>query len=265
MNIQKIHGSNINNKLHIEWCNTSQNYHAISVQVGQNIDMTKNMRHFVLPTKSVNCDLDVGSGTWYYRLGIWEGEIYRGRIFWSGVYGPINIPPGKPIIPEQNTRIYISRTQANFNSFCFYSDIDFPYYAVIDYTISDVINSGNSHSCYELSRNEGSVNCYNLNQNTPYLFKISFFEKNFGDLPSDSIKQLCQGVLIPKKLPRNINEIQKNAPLFHSDRTLVRDVKDQQITKFITQGDYIKYLEAKARTSGTIEYSLVPGSTNELI
>jgi hypothetical protein len=82
--------------LHFTWDLVNE-CNAISIQVAHDVDMTRQVNHFVVPVVP-SVTLELGRGAWYFRVGTWIGKKEVGKIVWTPVYGPATLVTPKPTI-----------------------------------------------------------------------------------------------------------------------------------------------------------------------
>ena len=95
--LARIDGSS----LHFSWDLVNE-CRAISIQVAHDVDFSRQVNHFVVPVVP-GATLELGRGSWYFRIGTWIGKTEVGKIVWSPVYGPANlVTPRASIAPPPN-------------------------------------------------------------------------------------------------------------------------------------------------------------------
>lgn len=222
---------------------------ALSVQVAQDPEFKVLKRTFVLPHTCRQCALDLGGGTWYYRVGAWAGTAQEGEILWSGVYPPVRIDTDKPIVAVRPFDATLFQTKPSLNSVVFYTDLKEPHYMVFTR-----LQEGNltARTFYSYDWGSGQIHLGSLKPEHTYSVQLQHFATSAkGELPTDSIVALT-GV-------HTIHGLRCAAPLrpttsvdhteYSADKALIQDSLGRQSMKFSSQTDYLRFVTAKARTS----------------
>lgn len=242
-----IEGSNLN----LVWPFCPSSIHCLSIQVSPSPEFIGLVRTFVIPP-SKGASIDIGNGKWFFRIGAWYGTPETGIIEWSGIYGPAHITNPKMVVPVKPPVLQALHTQAIVKGLRIHTGITTPYYVVIDYSKNNEgLNAGVVKSQYTYDTGRGYFDITGLDSLHKYNARFHTFDKEYGLLPKDSIKQLCAYSIISQKRPAR-NLPQKDSSISttrRSEDTLLKDMARKTSLHFSSHLDYIKYIAAKAKTS----------------
>lgn len=245
--LQNLRGDIINSKLALSW-EIPAEYHAISIQIGEDVDLVVNRQTFVVPPKVTGVSLDCGGGGWYFRVGGWLGTKERGTIDWTGVYGPKHILGAKK--PAAFKRKFeVRHTQAIMNGLRFYTGLSEPYYAIIEYSKDDKITANTAKTVYRKDESKGTIDIGDLAYENTYIVQVSGFSEEINNLPENSIKFVVDGKPISGQRTSRPDTVKTQTDISSSkaDKTLLREESQGQRGKFSSYSDYMQYVAAKAR------------------
>jgi hypothetical protein len=245
MLIQNVLGQQVQGRLVVQWtihCDAR----AIAIEVGTDRELTQGRKMFVLPVTS-NCALSVGGGFWYYRVGAFVGELNRGTIEWSGMYGPTAVVSNRKPIPSPPLTVTFKQTQPVYSGIQYHTEETIRYYAIIEQSKGDLKASLKSVH-YVLDDNKGFVTATNLSEQMNYTVRISTFEK----LPINEVLETTQGKLFTNQIPmkqQNLGLHQDRAQ-FAAAQAILQQEQEGRPIKFNSHAEYTRYMGLKAMTTG---------------
>jgi hypothetical protein len=245
MSVQGVECSAMGERLALRW-ELFAKPNAVSVCIAHNSEFTDTMRHFVLPAVT-SVQFDTGPGSWYVRIGAWNGTAQSGAIEWSGIYGPVSIVSHKPVVPTVPMKLPILHQQAIQNGMRFFTSVSTPYYVLFESSTTNTFTASSTKYTYVLDNGRGQVDCGGLDPNVVYSLRISTLYPDMSRFPTDSIQQINVG--------RALHGIRCARPLRYPDTTAIKsgnailnDSKHKPHMRFASHSDYLKFQAAKART-----------------
>lgn len=252
MSIQNITANlTPNNRLALTW-EAFGTPVALSVQVAHDSEFTVYKRTFVLPKTCRQCALDLGGGTWYYRIGAWVGSLQTGEILWSAIYPPVTIPTTKPIVAVRPFDATIYQTKPSFQSIVVVSDLTEPIYIVYTTTSKQSFLSSHSRTFYAYDWGSGQIHLGHLDPALTYSIQLQMFAGAVkGELPTDTLVALTGfHTLHEQRCGASLKATtSEDHTTYSADKALIQDSIGRQSMKFSSQTDYLRYVAAKARTS----------------
>jgi hypothetical protein len=249
MLIQNVWGQQVQGRLILQWtihCDAR----AIAVEVGSDREFTQGRKMFVLPV-TTNCALSVGGGFWYYRVGAFVGEVNRGTIEWSGIYGPTAVVNPRKPIPSSPLTLKFKQIQPVYSGIQFHTEEITKYYAIIEQSKGDLKASLKSVH-YVLDDNKGFVTATNMSDQLKYTVRISTFEKNVDKFPTTEIVETTEGKLFTNQVSmkqQNLGLHQDRAQ-FAAAQAILQQEQEGRPIKFNSHAEYTRYMGLKAMTTG---------------
>lgn len=231
-------------KVAISW-EVLAEHRAISVQVAQRPDMTgATMRHFILPAGVKGCAFDLGPGTWGCRVGAWVGDVNRGAIEWSGIYGPVPVASAKGVLNAKPEHLKVIHVQSLEGGMRFHTGRMEEYYTLIECARPEGIKW-----TYVRDIGMGSVDCVGLEKGAAYSFRLYDCGKG---LPLTALVQLGEGIAVRgKKALSSVPSLNVVDYSEHKgEQAVLRDAVGKPSMRFSSQIDYLKFVAAKAKTTG---------------
>lgn len=253
MIIQNLFGTVIQGKLVLQW-EIMAPVVAVSVQIAKDVEFLDTARSFVLPPVG-SVALDTGKGNWFYRAGGWIGDEKKGKIEWSGVYGPIPVDSAKGIVPSEPAKIKIQYVQPALDSLIFHTGIYEPYYAVVDYTHNEppTLTASTSKTMYVQDWGKGSFDVLELSSANVYSFRVTTFLVEKGSLPpkGGAVKQLGDGVIVKGKrtAPGTRAGTNTDRAIYAADKAILKEATEKQSLRFSSYAEYMQFIAAQARTT----------------
>jgi hypothetical protein len=245
MLIQNVLGQALQGRLVLQWtihCDAR----AIAVEVATDREFTQSRKMFALPVTS-NCALSVGGGFWYYRVGAFVGEVNRGTIEWSGIYGPTAVVNPRKPLPSPPLTVTFKQSQPVYGGIQFHTEEITRYYAIIEQSKGDLKASLKSVH-YVLDDNKGFVTATNLSDQLKYTVRISTFE----NLPTNEVLEITQGKLFTNQVSmkqQNLGLHQDRAQ-FAAAQAILQQEQEGRPIKFNSHAEYTRYMGLKAMTTG---------------
>jgi hypothetical protein len=233
----------IRDKYHFRWI-LHKNPHAFVIAVGSSLDLCDTPRIFVVPGHIRSCDLDLGPGQWYGRIGSMVGDEFKGVIAWSGVYGPHSIQSNKPILPPIQATGMPQAIPID-GGVRFRNGSTIPAYYIFQTWTNDPI-SGKWTYCKDVGR--GYADCGGIEYQTNYNICVRRLES----IPCDTIVQLADGILFEAQTsakPTPILDSTDHA-IRAATNALLRQTTFQQNVRFASHADYVRYQAALAKVAG---------------
>lgn len=253
MSVQSILGySTPDGKLELQWHFVGPCI-AYSVQVGLDSECTQERADYVCPNTGKKCIVDVGSGSWYVRVGAWIGTETDGIVDWSAVYGPFTIKSNHSPQPLARFPIVLTGVKPALNSIKFHTGLNKSYYMIIHYTKANSFRSSHLKTIYIKDWGVGCVPITNLDPHCIYSFQLQMFSTNIDTLPKDMIQLLTEPYdVIERQAAKPTGSYSTNNHTLNvADKAIVNDAIGRRTMKFASHSDYIKYKAAISRTSGT--------------
>lgn len=247
--IENIDARTLDGRLALSWAAATV-FRAIMVQVAADIEFTVRLRQFVLPPRTGSCSLDLGPGTWFYRIGGLFGQEDEGEILWGGIYPPVVIQSSKIVLPTVKGRLSLLSTQAIEGGVRLATNLKEPYLAFIDYAKGSATPASISKTIYIRDWGKGSLDCLGLSPDAEYSFRVATFVDGLDALPTDTVKPLADGSIVsgrhtaePVRATTNRDKAE-----YAAERVLLRDVSHRPVVRFSSYVDYVKFQAAQART-----------------
>lgn len=251
MRIQLLYAApTVDSRIEFEW-DCGEPAIAYSVQAARDPEFEDTLRGFVLPATVQGCTLDLGPGPWFVRVGVWLGTAQKGVIDWSGIYGPIDVASPRPVVGSGPAPLAIHHVQASLNSVVFHTGIYAAVYVITDYVEGTAggVPASRAKSVYLQDWGKGAVEVTGLLSGKQYTFRHTTFLEERGALPTNTIKQLGDGVFV-----RGRKSILVGAPktagegaVMAAERVLLRDAAEKSSLRFSCYADYMQFLTAKKR------------------
>jgi hypothetical protein len=233
-------------KLALSWIVQTE-HHAVSVQVAFDPEFTRSARHLVLPKGVTSCALDLGTGVWFYRVGAWLGpEPNRGVIDWSGIYGPVLLRSPKGALGLGPETLKVEQIQSLESGMRFHTGRMEEYMVVVRYVNLD--DKEEPRWVFVRDVGLGYLDILGISEKWRYTFTL-FDCKGF---PSEGILSLGEGLTIAgrRALPSGPSLSVGDYSEHKADTAILRDLMEKQSVRFSSQADYLKYVAAKAKTTG---------------
>lgn len=253
MSVQSIVGvSTPDGKLGLQW-HLVGSCIAYSVQVGLDSECTQERADYVCPNTDTQCSFDVGSGSWYVRVGAWIGTDTDGIVDWSGVYGPFTIQSNQAPQPLSRFPIVLTGVKPALNSVKFHTGLNKSYYMIIHSTKANSFRSSHLKTIYTKDWGVGCVQITHLDPHSVYSFQLQMFSTNMDTLPKHTSQLLTESYdVIEKQAAKPIGSYSThNHTMNVADKAIVNDAIGRRTMKFASHSDYLKYKAAISRTSGT--------------
>jgi hypothetical protein len=248
MLVQAVTGTPLpDGKIGFSWL-VLTDHRAVSIHVGFDPEFKNSERHFVLPAGVTQCSLDLGPGAWFYRVGAWIGDKHKGHIEWSGIYGPTLLRARKAVVPTVPERLKVLDVQSLEGGMRFNTGRMEEYYA-----LAECRRAGETRWLYTLDIGVGHFDVAGLALGEAYAFRV--FDCGGAALPTDRVHQLGEGVRIQDKVTLssgrslNIGDFSDHK----AERAVLRDAAERKSMRFSSQADYLKFVAAKAKTTGARE------------
>ncbi len=244
MLIQNVLGNSLQGRLVLQWtihCDAR----AIAVEVATEREFLQGRKLFVLPV-TTNCALSVGGGFWYYRVGAFVGEVNRGTIEWSGIYGPTAVMSPNKSKPSPPLTIKFKESQPIYNGVKFHTEEITRFYAIIEQSKSD-LKASHKTMTYVLDDNQGFVTILNMSEQMKYVVRISTFEK----LPTNEVLETTEGKIFTNQSPmkqQNLGLHQDRAQFAAANALLQQEQEGRRI-KFNSHAEYTQFQALKAMTT----------------
>lgn len=248
MFIQNVYAQSQQGRLQLRWTIHCADVKAISIQIAEDREFTKQCKHFVLPVIT-SCTLSTGAGMWFYRVGAWSGDSHHGVIGWSGIYGPATI--ATPLAPKPNSSfpLKLKTVQPIVQGIQYFTDVIQKFYAVIEISKTDLRASQITYQ-YILDDNKGFITASKLSDHLQYMIRISVFEKNIDSFPSSEVIECTEGkvLLEQKSVKPQVFQAQVDRAEYAGGAAILQQEKEGKPIRFHSAADYTRYLAMKAIT-----------------
>jgi hypothetical protein len=268
--------------LHFSWDLVNE-CHAISIQVAQDVDFSRQANHFVVPVVP-GATLELGRGAWYFRIGTWIGKKEVGKIVWTPVYGPANIlAPRAPIEPPVNPLRIVHHHPIVDGVRIHTGDTDVRY-GVFEAAVDRRFPMGSTKWTYVKNPGHGYFDATGLNTLEVWNVRVSVMgpmlpaiprpprnEEGGGagagagaaasvplfprapEPPTKPVEHLCAGRVVagirPLRPRRHADSTLTTGA--HAGTTLLREMQERGAVRFPSHAVYVRYLHAKT-TAGLI-------------
>lgn len=251
MSIQNLYGSQgSGGRLKLEW-EVLGSPIAISIQIAFDTQFTNETRTFVLPKGTTNCELDVGRGNWYYRVGAWIGTDKDGVVEWSGIYGPVGIqsnktPPAIELFPGDLTDV-----RPAYNAIVLHTGMYEPYYMIITITQKDNFTAAATKTYYKWDWGAASVQVSGLESNATHSFQLQMMTGDKSKLPLNTVKMLTDVYEVRNKRTAMVVKPATNTDhaTYTADKAILQDSVGRRKQNFGSYAQYLQFQAAKARTT----------------
>jgi hypothetical protein len=219
---------------------------TLSVCLAKDSEFTDTVRHFVYPNKQ-SVTIDIGCGTWYIRIGSWEGTDTKGTIEWSSIYGPITIDSPKPALPDipfVSADLPILHKQNVLGGIRLHTGLEQPQYIVM--SLSEDAKFPASLTKFRYAKIRDVIEWIGFIYPNIYNLKLQSLGST---LPTDSIHTMNCGY--------TFHRLQCVRPLrpgdsglqtaSRSESVLLRDNEGKSNVHFSSYNDYIRYKAGKAK------------------
>lgn len=230
-------------KFHLQW-KLHNNPHAFFIALGKTCDLSDTSRIFVVPGHIRSCDLDLGQGQWYGRVGSMIGDDNHGTIVWSGVYGPHSII-NKPVLSEIPANVEITNNSPISNGIRFRTSSSSPSYYIFETWTTDPISA---KWTYYKDVGHGYADCGGIVYPTEYNIRV----RNMREMPNDTLVQLAEAHMFAAQTsakPTPILDSTDHA-VSAANNVLLREAAFQRNVRFASHADYVRYQSALAKMSG---------------
>lgn len=251
MSIQGLYGTQgVAGRLKLDWEALGTPI-ATSVQVALDTEFTIEARTFVLPKGIRQCELDVGGGNWFYRVGAWVGTEIEGAIEWSGIYGPVAIQSQKAAPALEPFPTELTAVKPAYNAIIFHTGVYEKYYMVIHVTQKDTFNASGLKTYYKQDWGSASVQVSGLDSNMTHSFQLQMFVGEKGSLPTNSIKMLTITYPVKNKKTAMVVKPATNTDhaTYAADKAILQDSIGRRKQNFGSYAQYLQFQAAKARTT----------------
>lgn len=252
MSIQNVFGEKTSDeRLKLEWETLAEPV-AVSIQIALDSEFTERSRTFVVYKTLQTCELDVGEGNWFFRIGAWLGSETEGFIEWSGIYGPVQIASKNPPVKLAEFPTFITSIRPSYNALFLHTGLYEPYYTVVHITENDHFKSSGLKSYYKHDWGSGSIHIPNLDANRIYSFQLQMFPVNKATLPKQNdIRILTESLIVKNKrvgMPVKATSGTERA-VYAADKAILQDAVGRKKRNYSSYAEYLQFQAAKARTS----------------
>jgi hypothetical protein len=252
MSIQNVFGEKTSDeKLKLEW-ETLAKPVAISIQIALDSEFTEGSRTFVVYKSVQACELDVGNGTWFFRIGAWIGSETDGMIDWSGIYGPVQIASKNLPAKLAEFPTFITSVRPSYNSLFLHTGLYEPYYTIVHITQNNHFKSSGLKTYYKHDWGNGSIHIPNLDSNSVHSFQLQMFSVNKAILPKQSdVRILTEPLIVKNKkvgMPIKATSGTDHA-VYAADKAILQDAVGRKKKTYSSYAEYLQFQAAKARTS----------------
>ena len=228
---------------------------ALSIQIAQDVEFRNSMRHYVLPVVS-GVNLDVGGGSWFFRLGSWHGNTTEGKIAWTSTFGPAVLPVRRLVQQPKPSSLPILHTQPIVDGVRIHTGVMAKVYTVLEYNKNRGFPASSSTYMYMHDWGRGYFDLKGLDHLHAYSVRIMSFSGDKSALPTDTVQLLeipaaVHGIKPIKFTP----QLDKNNALritAKGDEPVLREALEKPFLRFASHADYVRFNAAKARAEGQL-------------
>lgn len=221
---------------------------AMCIQVAYDVEFTKNVRTFFIPTTS-GLGLDMGAGAWYFRVGSLIGTKHNGKIVWSPIHGPAIITVSKLPVVAKTSTIPILHSRPIVQGIRIHIGVIEHLYAILEYSKDNKFPASQTSSLYSFDFGRGYFDITDLDPTHTYNARIATFTQNRGQLPTDSIVQLENFQAVYGKKPTRVAKPldSTNRSESRAGETILREMREKPHARFASHADYVRYIATKAK------------------
>jgi hypothetical protein len=234
--------------LQISWGLFATDPRAISIQVATDANFTKNYAHFVLPTMASSVGLDLGAGTWFYRLGVWSGKDHEGSVDWTATYGPAAISCAKPTFAAPAPVVSVLHSYPTPGGIRLATNISEKTLVCLEICKGSAgFEANNTTMRYVLNWGNGTVDVAPLDPANSYSVRISRFPTTPAAFPSTALYTMPAGAIVrmarPLRVARHGDGHQMAAA--HAGAAMLKEAAERPTMRFPSQAAYMRYLASK--------------------
>jgi hypothetical protein len=199
-----------------------------------------------MPT-CTGCILDTGSGYWFFRVGVWGEEK---KIEWSGIVGPFMVISKNVLVPLPPPTLKVIHTEALQGGVRMHTGNLTGYYTLIEYSTEPEFKASETKMLWDHDWGRGYVDCTGLLYEYTYFIRISSFHDDISKMPEGTIKPMAAPMVMKSKKPAKPVKYTTAVDYVKSraDEAVLKDMHERKNARFNSYSDYIRFLEAQART-----------------
>lgn len=228
-------------KFQLSWI-TMFKVQAIQVAIAQDSEFLTNCYNFLLPESAPGCILDVGTGSWFIRVGAWVGDEKYGHVKWSGILGPYSCASTKISTPK-TSNYTIKKTQQIESGVRLYTLNPDPNWMYVEISNDLKFSASNTRCRYLSDWGKGYIDVEGLHEKEVYTLRYV----PFSNYPTNKMVELPQGKTIQNIKPlspqRFADHITTGAQAQRkSDLRILQEARDNPNLRFLSGGDYARHL-----------------------
>lgn len=221
--------------------------HVLSVQIAMDPDFTTFLNTFLVPPHVKGVTLDVGGGSWYFRVGCFIGRKEYGAIEYGAIYGPAIVAVEKPPQKLSSPSFAILHYKSIMEGVRFYTDRTTPTYAILESCPSSKFKASDTTSKYCLDFGRGYFDCLGLDPHSTHSVRIACWEGSVSEFPTDRVARLEQfraaHNLKPTSAPKR--EISSLGTSAAAGNAMLRESRERPVMKFASHTAYMRYKASK--------------------
>lgn len=259
MAVQNVVANTKNGVLELMWELLAEPL-VLSIQIATDIEFTTTVRTFVIPTAS-GATLDIGNGTWFFRVGAWMGTKTAGKIMWTTPYGPAVIASRKSAVNLKPCTLPLIHVQSIENGIRLHTGLPEKLYAILEYCKESSFPASKTTTIYAYDWGRGYFDIENLDFLHEYSVRFCSFAGAPGAIGTPVRHVLPTETVMQLEAPRAIHRKRPGRPAKPVDNTLkavsaaddpiLREAQQKPFMRFASHADYLRYTAAVARTSDT--------------
>jgi hypothetical protein len=239
-------------KFRLTWSGPIQ-AHGYLVCVARDSEFILDRRcFFVPPVAADGVSFDMGSGTWFFRIGSLVGEVSgRGVIKWSNMYGPyINSaagskPPPPLGAPGGESLLHTRSIQGGVRAYIHYDRA--AYIMIMESSRTSTLPASDTSWTYQFDTvRRGSVDILNLDPLYKYTIRCTLMDG--ATFPTDRIVALSGGIRCSGTSEKPVRHFDSGGQSIHrADVAILRQTENERNITFSSHADYLRYQAARAR------------------
>jgi len=248
MSVQILSGEGFASKLCLAWEILAIS-RCLLVSVATDTEFTKNLRTFLIPPTATSLQLDTGNGLWYVRIGSMTGDVQKGIIEWSQVYGPVMVVSVKGLPKEPECGLPVLHTQAIIDGLRFHTGYLLPMYCIMESSVDMSFPATKTKWTYMFDWGRGFQDCDGLEYQYTYSVRMRTWSPDGTTMPTEDVRTLSKGFTVHGKKPaRYVRKIASgDLSTSRAEEVMLREARERPNMKFATHADYLKYTAAKAK------------------
>lgn len=224
-------------------------YEGVCIQVSETVDRKVGLRTFVLPP-STGCHLDVGSGSFWFRIGTMfkQSQDVGGTVLWSGTYGPIMIGGSKEKVPIKPSPVKFKKVQPILDGLRIETGLHRPYWVFVEFENHEKTVE---KTLYIYDNGKGYFDIGPFNPTHTYDVVLSTFSEEIESLAMTTVKELAEPRLLKGQQTARTGRFKLNSDIvtLQSGKLLLKEAAANPNKRYSSYADYLNVISLEAQNS----------------